>query len=69
MKAPSGYKLPDIIIFSGLADETLDMFLAEYKAEGIEPVEIKAVITQTNIAWSVYELICSIEKEINGCEW
>lgn len=62
-KAPDKYKLPELIIFSGLSDETIDKFLEEYKKSGIEPVSLKAVVTQTNISWSVYELVCELEKE------
>lgn len=63
VKAPDNYRLPELIIFSGLSDEALDRFLEEYKGLGIEPVGLKAVVTPTNISWSVYELVCELEKE------
>ena len=62
-KAPDKYILPELIIFSGLSDETVDRFLEEYKRSGIEPVALKAVVTPTNISWSIYELVCELEKE------
>jgi hypothetical protein len=65
-KAPSGYIMPEIIIFSGLTEDKLDGFLKEYKDCGIEPVELKAVVTPSNISWSIYELICELEKEHNA---
>ena len=33
-KAPAGYKLPEVLIFSGFAGEMLDVFLAAYKKAG-----------------------------------
>lgn len=62
-KAPLGYKFPEIIIFSGLSDGDLDRFLAEYKREGIEPVPLKAIVTQHNISWSLYELVKELQRE------
>lgn len=62
-KAPAGYLLPDILIFSGLPDETLDTFLAEYKKAGIEPTGLKSVVTPHNRTWTVYELAAELVKE------
>lgn len=62
-KAPDKYKLPEIIVFSGLSEDALDKFLEEYKRSGIEPVGLKAVLTPTNISWSIYELVCELERE------
>ena len=61
--APDNYKLPALIVFSGLSDEELDRFLEEYKNSGIAPVGLKAVLTPTNYSWSIYELVCELEKE------
>lgn len=63
VKAPDKYRLPELIIFYGLSDETLDKFLEEYKKSGIEPVSLKAVVTPENISWSIYKLVCELEKE------
>lgn len=62
-KAPLGYKFPEVIIFSGISDGDLDIFLAEYKKAGIEPVPLKAVVTQHNISWSLYELVKELQRE------
>ena len=62
-KAPDKYKLPELIIFSGLSDEGVYKFLEEYRKSEIEPVGLKAVVTPTNISWSLYELVCELEKE------
>lgn len=63
VKAAMGYKIPEIMIFSGLSSEKLDEFLAEYKAAGILPIALKAVITPYNIAWTVYQLIQELMRE------
>lgn len=62
-KAPDGCKLPEVIIFSGLSDGNLDEFLSEYKKAEIEPVALKAVVTQHNISWSIYELTRELQRE------
>lgn len=62
-KAPDGYQLPDILIFSGVSDALLDTFLAEYKKEGIEPIGLKSVVTPHNLAWTVYELTAELVRE------
>lgn len=55
--------MPELLIFSGLADGKLDEFLAEYRKKGIEPVSLKAVITAHNISWTVYQLVSELVKE------
>lgn len=62
-KAPEGYQLPDILIFSGLSDAVLDTFLAEYKKAGIEPTGLKSVVTPHNLTWTVYELTAELIRE------
>lgn len=62
-KSPGGYKIPEVLIFSGISDNKLDEFLAEYKKMQIEPVGLKAVVTIHNINWSLYELIEELIKE------
>lgn len=62
-KAPAGYQMPDMLIFSGLSDEWLDRFLADYRAAGIEPTGLKSVVTPHNVAWTVYELTAELIRE------
>lgn len=62
-RLPVGYKIPEVLIFSGIADNKLDEFLAEYKKMQIEPISLKAVITINNINWSLYELIDELIRE------
>lgn len=62
-KAPAGYELPELLVFSGMADKKLDEFLAEYRALGIEPISLKAIITPQNVTWSLYELTTELIRE------
>lgn len=60
---PTGYSLPELIIFSGLKDNKLDEFLAEYKKMGISPIGLKAVVTIHNVNWTMYELAEELVRE------
>lgn len=62
-KAPKDYQMPELLIFSGLAEEKLDKFLAEYKKSGLPPISLKAVITPYNIGWTVYQLTTELVRE------
>ena len=62
-KAPAGYKLPEVLIFSGFANEMLDVFLAAYKKAGIAPIPLKAVHTEHNDKWSLYALCEELRRE------
>lgn len=62
-KAPVGYKLPEILIFSGLEDGTLDFFLAAWKNAGIAPIPLKAIVTPHNTNWRLYALTEELQKE------
>ena len=62
-KAPAGYRLPEVLIFSGFAGEMLDVFLAAYKKAGIAPVPLKAVRTENNDKWSLYALCEELRRE------
>lgn len=60
---PTGYSLPELIVFSGLKDNKLDEFLAEYKKMGIAPIGLKAVVTIHNVNWTMYELAEELIRE------
>ena len=62
-QAPVGYDMPEIMIFSGISNKNLDLFLAEYKKENIKPIELKAILTPNNISWTLYELIMELQRE------
>ena len=60
---PTGYSLPELIIFSGLKDNKLDEFLAEYKKMEIASIGLKAVVTIHNVNWTMYELAEELVRE------
>ena len=53
----------EMLVFSGMPEETLDQFLAAYKKAGIAPVALKAVLTPHNIRWTPEELFQELFKE------
>lgn len=55
--------LPELIIFSGMADAELDVFLQEYRKMKIEPVRLKAILTIHNINWTLGRLIGELIQE------
>lgn len=62
-KAPENYDMPEIIIFSGISDESLDEFLDTYRQDKISPTPLKAVLTPYNISWTLYGLISELQRE------
>lgn len=62
-KAPAIFCMPEIIIFSGIADKKLDEFLYSYKQVGLTPTKLKAVITPKNVNWTLYQLIRELSAE------
>ena len=62
-KAPLLYGLPELLIFFGMDDKGLDLFLDAYNRSGVEKIQRKAVITPTNLGWSLYELAEELGKE------
>ena len=60
----SGADFPaELLVFSGINSSQMDIFLAEYKKAGIEPIGCKAVVTQDNVFWSADKLFREIFKE------
>lgn len=62
-KVPAGYQLPELLIFSGLSDAALDLFLAAYRKAGIPPIPLKAIVTQHNAAWPLFSLTQELQRE------
>lgn len=65
-KAPVIYVLPELMLFYGIDDEGLDLFLDAYNATGTEKIRRKAVITPVNLGWSIYELAEQLEEHEKG---
>lgn len=55
--------MAEMIMFSGLNQQQMDTFLAEYKATGEQPVPLKAIITPYNISWTADALFRELMKE------
>ncbi len=53
----------EMLVFSGMLPEQMDIFLAEYKATGLPPVALKAIITPHNVSWTADALFCELMKE------
>ncbi len=53
----------EMMIFSGIPQETLDVFLKKYRECAIEPIALKAVITPTNIFWNAQQLYAELMRE------
>lgn len=62
-KAAPEFTLPELLIFHGLDDATLDLFLAKYKEQNLEPIALKAIVTPYNLSWTVYHLIRELIRE------
>ena len=55
--------MPEIVIFSGVANKSLDEFILSYKNVGVPPISLKAVTTPKNINWTLYQLIKELSSE------
>ena len=55
--------MPELILFFGIPDKLLDTFLAEYKKTDLERIRLKAIVTPTNLGWTVYQLTEHLNKE------
>lgn len=62
-KPPVIFCMPEVLIFSGIQNKSLDEFLLSYKNVGIPPINLKAVTTPKNINWTLYQLIKELSSE------
>lgn len=60
---PADCKQPEVMVFSGITDTQLDMFLHGYKMGGISPIYLKAILTPYNYTWSLYQLTQELIRE------
>lgn len=56
----------EVIVFSDFDDKDLDEFLEGYKNTGLEPIDLKAVVTPTNMNWTFVELCNELVQERNA---
>jgi hypothetical protein len=61
--APVLWNMPDLLVFFAFENAALDAFLAEYRAAGLPPAALKAMVTPYNLTWSVYELTEELQRE------
>lgn len=62
-KAPALWNMPELILFFGVSDAKLDEFLSAYKKAEIEKINLKAIVTPTNLNWTLYYLIEHLKEE------
>ena len=60
---PFAWQIPELIVFSGLPESRLHLFLDAYRKEGLEPIALKAIVTPHNVMWSIYELSNELASE------
>ena len=53
----------EMLLLKGFTDSLLDRFLQGFRAMKIEPVALKAVLTDTNCGWNSLELYDELVKE------
>lgn len=59
-----GMEFPmEMMVFSGMQSEFLDIFLQKYRESHIEPIGLKAILTPTNVFWNAAQLYQELLKE------
>ena len=53
----------EMMIFVNIPNATLDYILQSMRKKGIQKVDYKAVLTPTNLGWTIPELYKELEKE------
>ena len=56
-----GPELPaEMLVFSGMNSDQVDAFLEAYRGGGLPKVNLKAVLTPSNICWNVQQLFLEL---------
>ena len=53
----------EMLVFCGMNSAQIDVFLAEYKKSGIEPIGCKAIVTPDNVNWTADKLFRELLRE------
>ena len=61
-------KIPEMLVMHGFDQAMLDEFLRFFRMENIRRVELKAVLTPTNAAWTAAELSRHLTLERNAMQ-
>ena len=60
----SGTPFPaEMLVFSGMNSDQVDMFLKQYKETGLPVIGLKAIVTPYNIFWTAEMLFSELMKE------
>lgn len=60
----SGARFPtEMLVFSGMDSDMVDLFLEKYNEAAIPPIGLKAIITPQNIFWSAEMLFKELWRE------
>ena len=58
-----GLMTEELLILSGFTDERIDELLGRLKRAGVPKIKLKAIVTETNADWTVYELYRQLQIE------
>lgn len=53
----------EMLVMHGFTSRRIDELLAAFRKAGVSKVELKAVVTETNVGWTFYHLYEEIKKE------
>ncbi|MCM1181307.1 MAG: DUF3783 domain-containing protein [Clostridium sp.] len=53
----------EMLVFSGMDSDAVDVFLAKYKEASIPPIGLKAILTEHNIFWTAETLYRELWNE------
>lgn len=59
----TGHFTQEMLVLADFTQEQLDGFLKSYRLSGIEPVPLKAVLTEHNQNWNAYMLVSELIRE------
>lgn len=53
----------EMLVLGGFTDERLDELLGRMRKSGVPKIKLKAIVTETNADWTVYELYRQLQLE------
>ncbi len=63
VKAPVLFQMPELMILCNMPEQKTDAFLSGYRAAGLQPIALKAMLTKHNILWTPYTLALHLKEE------
>lgn len=52
-----------VLVLSGFTRARMDQLFAALRREGLPPIDLKAVVTPTNVSWTLGELCAELARE------